>query len=128
MVRIQFVSCVVLSSRRRHTRCALVTGVQTCALPICWDAQSLDRRRVPARKGQLARDQLELIGQIGGTALRRPLERIVVDGEIQLDLPALGDLVDPPLTPGTAEIGRGTCSARMVTSGQNRVITVSLTK
>src|SRR3546814_10730060 len=23
------------SSRSRHTRCALVTGVQTCALPIC---------------------------------------------------------------------------------------------
>src|SRR3546814_19651793 len=30
------------SSRRRHTRCALVTGVQTCALPICRD-------RVPPR-------------------------------------------------------------------------------
>src|SRR3546814_18060425 len=31
-----FLSLVVffLSSRRRHTRCALVTGVQTCALPI----------------------------------------------------------------------------------------------
>src|SRR3546814_5280880 len=29
------------SSRRRHTRCALVTGVQTCALPI----SSLRRRR-----------------------------------------------------------------------------------
>src|SRR3546814_20682512 len=27
------------SSRRRHTRCALVTGVQTCALPI-WAAAS----------------------------------------------------------------------------------------
>src|SRR3546814_4368657 len=26
--------CFLLSSRRRHTRCALVTGVQTCALPI----------------------------------------------------------------------------------------------
>src|SRR3546814_18613305 len=26
------------SSRRRHTRCALVTGVQTCALPIFRDA------------------------------------------------------------------------------------------
>src|SRR3546814_12953427 len=25
---------VLFSSRRRHTRCALVTGVQTCALPI----------------------------------------------------------------------------------------------
>src|SRR3546814_5126184 len=24
------------SSRRRHTSCALVTGVQTCALPICF--------------------------------------------------------------------------------------------
>src|SRR3546814_3798771 len=29
------VFCVFFfSSRRRHTRCALVTGVQTCALPI----------------------------------------------------------------------------------------------
>src|SRR3546814_7489240 len=33
------IECVVFvflffSSRRRHTRCALVTGVQTCALPI----------------------------------------------------------------------------------------------
>src|SRR3546814_16487868 len=27
-------SYVFFSSRRRHTRCALVTGVQTCALPI----------------------------------------------------------------------------------------------
>src|SRR3546814_20626350 len=27
--------CFLFSSRRRHTRCALVTGVQTCALPIC---------------------------------------------------------------------------------------------
>src|SRR3546814_11926839 len=30
------------SSRRRHTRCALVTGVQTCALPI-WKADVSDR-------------------------------------------------------------------------------------
>src|SRR3546814_4905539 len=28
------VEVVFFSSRRRHTRCALVTGVQTCALPI----------------------------------------------------------------------------------------------
>src|SRR3546814_9963287 len=27
--------CFFFSSRRRHTICALVTGVQTCALPIC---------------------------------------------------------------------------------------------
>src|SRR3546814_20723648 len=29
---------IFFSSRRRHTRCALVTGVQTCALPISWYA------------------------------------------------------------------------------------------
>src|SRR3546814_12889787 len=29
------------SSRRRHTRCALVTGVQTCALPICFLAAGI---------------------------------------------------------------------------------------
>src|SRR3546814_16072673 len=36
--------CVVFfffSSRRRHTRCALVTGVQTCALPISFDGPGL---------------------------------------------------------------------------------------
>src|SRR3546814_12977696 len=32
----------VFSSRRRHTRCALVTGVQTCALPILIDAGLID--------------------------------------------------------------------------------------
>src|SRR3546814_9198843 len=37
------------SSRRRHTRCALVTGVQTCALPIlqCVEVvvEALERQR-----------------------------------------------------------------------------------
>src|SRR3546814_12636421 len=46
-----------VSSRRRHTRCALVTGVQTCALPICIGvaeraAQHLGRRpRTDAGQG-----------------------------------------------------------------------------
>src|SRR3546814_10212495 len=31
------------SSRRRHTRCALVTGVQTCALPIFGSNSSFPR-------------------------------------------------------------------------------------
>src|SRR3546814_10730428 len=31
---LKFVIVFFFSSRRRHTRCALVTGVQTCALPI----------------------------------------------------------------------------------------------
>src|SRR3546814_5025428 len=33
--------CFFFSSRRRHTRCALVTGVQTCALPISWPGPPL---------------------------------------------------------------------------------------
>src|SRR3546814_3592402 len=48
------VCCFFFSSRRRHTRCALVTGVQTCALPIyrfleaeeadfLWDARDQER-------------------------------------------------------------------------------------
>src|SRR3546814_11182110 len=33
---------VFFSSRRRHTRCALVTGVQTCALPISGPTRQKD--------------------------------------------------------------------------------------
>src|SRR3546814_2572137 len=33
-VVVLFIFCCFFSSRRRHTSCALVTGVQTCALPI----------------------------------------------------------------------------------------------
>src|SRR3546814_9307136 len=36
---IALVWCCFFSSRRRQTRCALVTGVQTCALPI-FDART----------------------------------------------------------------------------------------
>src|SRR3546814_10083269 len=40
------------SSRRRHTRCALVTGVQTCALPISPAKYSLlSARDVPDTGG-----------------------------------------------------------------------------
>src|SRR3546814_6225094 len=41
---------VFFSSRRRHTRCALVTGVQTCALPIS-DGRH-ERGRRPVRRRQ----------------------------------------------------------------------------
>src|SRR3546814_1471296 len=39
---------VFFSSRRRHTRCALVTGVQTCALPISMMALQVGLRRTLA--------------------------------------------------------------------------------
>src|SRR3546814_1723567 len=34
MIMFYYLFMFFFSSRRRHTRCALVTGVQTCALPI----------------------------------------------------------------------------------------------
>src|SRR3546814_6064312 len=64
-------TCIVLvvvfffcfSSRRRHTRCALVTGVQTCALPISrgcargasysWYLYSGNRTKYPMIRGRL---------------------------------------------------------------------------
>src|SRR3546814_6897441 len=49
-------SVFFFSSRRRHTRCALVTGVQTCALPISSDrSRRAERPRVQCR---LWRDEL----------------------------------------------------------------------
>src|SRR3546814_4490025 len=37
-----YVCYFFFSSRRRHTRCALVTGVQTCALPILEVAKKIE--------------------------------------------------------------------------------------
>src|SRR3546814_983302 len=58
----------VLSSRRRHTRCALVTGVQTCALPIFFEAAERT-----ARDEQYVRrvDLQEFLLRMLAAALRR---------------------------------------------------------
>src|SRR3546814_10751119 len=52
------------SSRRRHTSCALVTGVQTCALPI--SPPHRREHRLPRHRGQRGRGHLA-----GGGPLRR---------------------------------------------------------
>src|SRR3546814_1221619 len=46
------------SSRRRHTRCALVTGVQTCALPI---SDRLERTAAWQRKLPGGIDQVKRV-------------------------------------------------------------------
>src|SRR3546814_5349710 len=63
------------SSRRRHTRCALVTGVQTCALPIWISAVDADVAWASGAKGTVLRT-LD-----GG----RHWRRIVVPGADELD-------------------------------------------
>src|SRR3546814_4462118 len=71
------------SSRRRHTRCALVTGVQTCALPIFYGgfgaAAAVARlMRLPADRtlnalalGQRHRGELDPVGDVADRPDRR---------------------------------------------------------
>src|SRR3546814_4401633 len=69
--------CFFFSSRRRHTRCALVTGVQTCALPISSQAAQpplrgngqerlgqAKRRRQPHAGRHLSHHQLDRWQQV----------------------------------------------------------------
>src|SRR3546814_7108729 len=62
--------CFFVSSRRRHTSCALVTGVQTCALPIYRrQANSGGGARQAAIKGDASPWTAEGLKTAGG---RRP--------------------------------------------------------
>src|SRR3546814_1027370 len=62
-----FLFIFFFSSGRRHTRCALVTGVQTCALPICSDAVAVRRADEAAMLAWLDR-------QPGADALEADIE------------------------------------------------------
>src|SRR3546814_6131820 len=64
---------VFFSSRRRHTICALVTGVQTCALPIC----------VIAIGAHLRDDALHALAHAVGNAQRRPLQHFAATRRIE---------------------------------------------
>src|SRR3546814_8197426 len=95
------------SSKRRHTRCALVTGVQTCALPISDVRLTTDRRtaedlaagRRPALDAFIAGDLV-----LGGDA------RALLENRSALE--ALGDL----FARVKAEIGRAPCRERVCQS------------
>src|SRR3546814_3101176 len=54
------------SSRRRHTRCALVTGVQTCALPISGQRAGHDAAEVPALQGVAPDEKVIARGEVEG--------------------------------------------------------------
>src|SRR3546814_18148478 len=66
-----------LSSIRLHTRCALVTGVQTCALPICRAGEQDAARAAIGGIGREAAEALDhaLLEAPGALEVRR--QRIV---------------------------------------------------
>src|SRR3546814_10335273 len=97
------------SSRRRHTRCALVTGVQTCALPIVLpDGLMFDgsgRKRAgsvsccveSALCGQQCQARADVIEQ---GSRRRAFEEVVAE---QLDAPYRTALRSTRANPACAE-------------------------
>src|SRR3546814_1085173 len=75
--------CFLFSSRRRHTRCALVTGVQTCALPILiYEDFSPEQREAFNAKHEAGQVREKAIARLGGQAKKR----------VEVGLPALGRL------------------------------------
>src|SRR3546814_10290789 len=91
------VSFFFFSSRRRHTRCALVTGVQTCALPICRHLAA-----VPSGLGALGDDHVDagmnlLERMFLGTDERRdrhPFGLRPVDHVLRRHTEGIGDQLD----------------------------------
>src|SRR3546814_8418273 len=75
--------CFFFSSRRRHTRCALVTGVQTCALPIFGGGRRVWVGAAGALVGRGGRARVGGGGSAGVRRGRRARVRVVSD-------PALG--------------------------------------
>src|SRR3546814_4956619 len=77
------------SCRRRHTSCALVTGVQTCALPISAPttsrrARELSRIRLREAVSQPARRADEIVADLLAQPSDEDLDRIGVAVEILL--------------------------------------------
>src|SRR3546814_5628149 len=64
-----YLGCFFFSIRRRHTRCALVTGFQTCALPISLRLDVLEHRESGGADDGVAAERravVALLQRIGG--------------------------------------------------------------
>src|SRR3546814_2680514 len=78
------------SSRRRHTRCALVTGVQTCALPIYNPNRkrvddisfALKRGEILGIAGLVGAGRTELVSALFGSYPGRYVGEVWLDGKL----------------------------------------------
>src|SRR3546814_4856047 len=93
--------CFFFSSRRRHTRCALVTGVQTCALPI-------------SVLGKLAYQSVHKTaeGDAALTVLRDGVSETIVAERLLVAAGRTPNVEDLGLTEA-GEIGRASCRERV---------------
>src|SRR3546814_6235591 len=66
------------SSRRRHTRCALVTGVPTCALPISYAYLAMQQARQDSGLSaeDISNPRIGLIAGSGGASTINQMEAI----------------------------------------------------
>src|SRR3546814_4972453 len=71
--------CFVFSSRRRHTRCALVTGVQTCALPIFAEGSVIVIRYEGPKGGSGMREMLATTAALYGQGMGEKVA-LITDG------------------------------------------------
>src|SRR3546814_9454809 len=90
--------CFFFSSRRRHTICALVTGVQTCALPI-WTHWLVAKLQLTAPFFPLAAPA----GKSAAPPNRKSRDLILGCLEVHPD----------PQHLGAMEIGRASCRERV---------------
>src|SRR3546814_1532468 len=84
-------SLLCVSGRSRHTRCALVTGVQTCALPVSYVSNVTKPDGPPAPDGDLRLSQRIGILRIAQHAngLFRPRDFGAATRRIKVDLTKL---------------------------------------
>src|SRR3546814_5181509 len=103
-VVIFMISFFFFSSRRRHTRCALVTGVQTCALPIL------------AGMNQQLNDRVETVFLMADVALQPIASRLVK--EIAIYGGDISKFVPERIAADVAkrQIGRASCRERVCQS------------
>src|SRR3546814_8536966 len=83
-VLLLFLYFFFFSSRRRHTSCALVTGVQTCALPIFF--QLVDTEAVEILGLRLLLARLQVV-EIHGSASSLPRPALAFEGRTILTPP-----------------------------------------
>src|SRR3546814_7331328 len=100
------------SSRRRHTRCALVTGVQTCALPIYDQGKGYGRNLTTGRDIH-KQSYYSLRGKIlwqpsGGTNVLLTASHNFAAGDTGLNTATL---------PGTVSVGGGVDVGRYNSTG-----------